>query len=158
VDLFKILLFLHVLGAIVAFGPGFAAMIVGPMVAKEPQHANFYARTQVAAGRKLITPVAISMAVTGVLMIVVRGDMAVITGGKRWLEVAILLYVVSVVVAMAYQAPAGRRLVALTSAPPAPGSPPNPAIPATARRVRIGGMVLVLLTIVIAFLMVVKPF
>ena len=31
-DLFKILLFLHVLGAIVAFGPGFASMVVGPMV------------------------------------------------------------------------------------------------------------------------------
>jgi hypothetical protein len=84
--------------------------------------------------------------------------MAAITGGKRWLETAILLYVVSVVVAMAYQAPAGRRLVELTSAPPAPGSPPDPAIPATARRVRIGGTVLVLLTVVIAFLMVVKPF
>ena len=50
------------------------------------------------------------MAVTGVLMIVVRGDLDTITGGKRWLETAIVLYVVSVVVAMAYQAPAGRRL------------------------------------------------
>ena len=158
VDLFGILLFLHVLGAIVAFGPGFVAMIVGPMAAKEPQHANFYARTQVAAGRKLITPVAISMAVTGVLMIVVRGDMASITGGKRWLETAILLYVVSVVVAMAYQAPAGRRLAALTSTPPAPGGAPDPAIPAAARRVRIGGLVLVVLTVLITFLMVVKPF
>jgi hypothetical protein len=157
VDLFGILLFLHVLGAIVAFGPGFASMIVGPMVAKEPQHANFYARTQVAAGRKLITPVAISMAVTGIAMIAVRG-WAAIKGDRFWLETAILLYVVAVVVAMAYLGPAGRRLVELTSSPPALGSPPDPAIPATARRVRIGGMVLVLLTVVIAFLMVVKPF
>ena len=49
--LFLILLFLHALGAIIAFGPGVASMVVGPMVAREPQYANFYARTQVATAR-----------------------------------------------------------------------------------------------------------
>ncbi|MEW6223472.1 MAG: DUF2269 family protein [Chloroflexota bacterium] len=157
-SLFTILLFLHVLGAIAAFGPGFASMVVGPMVAKEPQHANFYARTQLAANLKLVTPLALSMAVTGVLMIIERGGLSNITGGRRWLELAILLYVIAIVYSFAIQAPAGRRLVALTSSPPAPGSPPDPAIPATARRVRLGGMFLGLLVIVIVFLMVVKPF
>jgi hypothetical protein len=157
VDLFLILLFLHVSGAIVAFGPGFTAMVVGPMVAKEPQHANFYARTQVASGRRLITPVAISMAVTGIALILVRG-WGNIVGDRHWLEAGILLYVVAVIVAMAVQAPAGRKLVALTSQPPAPGAPPNPEIPATARRLRTGGMALMGLTVVIVFLMVAKPF
>jgi uncharacterized membrane protein len=119
VDLFMIMLFLHVLGAIVAFGPGFAAMVVGPMVAKEPQYANFYARSQVLAGRRLVTPVSISLAITGVAMILLRGWPA-LTGDKHWLEAGILLYVVAVVVAMAIQAPAGRKLVELTSQPPAP--------------------------------------
>jgi hypothetical protein len=73
VSLFVILLFLHVMGAIIAFGPGFAAMVVGPMVAKEPQHANFYARTQLAASMKLVTPASLSMAVTGILMILDLG-------------------------------------------------------------------------------------
>ena len=118
-----IMLFLHVLGAIVAFGPGFAAMVVGPMVAKEPQYANFYARSQVLAGRRLVTPVSISLAITGVAMILLRGWPA-LTGGKHWLEAGILLYVVAVVVAMAVQAPAGRKLVELTSQPPAPGAGP----------------------------------
>jgi uncharacterized membrane protein len=158
VTLFTILLFLHVLGAIVAFGPGFAAMVIGPMVAKEPQHANFYARTQGAANQRLVTPVALSLAVTGVLMIVERGGLSNITGGQRWLEVAILLYVIAMVVAMAVQAPAGRRLVQLTSTPPAPGGGPDPAIPATARRVRNGGILLTVLVVLITFLMVVKPF
>lgn len=156
-SLFTILLFLHVLGAIVAFGPGFAAMIVGPMVAKEPQHANFYARTQLATNRKLVTPVALSMAVTGILMILDVGWSNISATG-RWLEVGILLYVVSVVFAMGFQAPAGRKLVELTSTPPAPGSPPDPGIPATANRVRVGGIVLVVLTAAITFLMVAKPF
>jgi uncharacterized membrane protein len=157
VDLFLILLFLHILGAIVAFGPGFAAMVVGPMVAKEPQYANFYARTQVAAGRRLVTPVSITLAITGIAMILVRG-WAAETGGRHWLEAGIALYVVAVVVAMAVQAPAGRRLVELTSQPPAPGSGPSPELLRTATRVRTGGMILSALVVVIVFLMVAKPF
>lgn len=156
-DLFLVLLFLHVLGAIIAFGPGFASMIVGPMVAKEPQYANFYARTQVATARAIITPVSLSMAITGIGLILVRG-WADVTAGKHWLEAAILLYVVSVVVAMAVQAPAGRKLVELTSQPPAPGAGPSPELRAAVARVQQGGLVLTGLVVVITFLMVAKPF
>jgi uncharacterized membrane protein len=157
VELFTILLFLHVLGAIVAFGPGFAAMVVGPMVAREPQYANFYARTQMATARKLITPVAISMAVTGIGLIMIRG-WGTLTADRRWLEVAIVLYVVAIVYSMAVQAPAGRKLVELTATPPTPGAGPNPEVPKAASRVRNGGMILSLLTVAIVFLMVAKPF
>lgn len=152
-----LLLFLHVLAAIVAFGPGFAAMVVGPMVAREPQHANFYARTQVATSRWIITPLALSMAVTGIGMILVRGWTDIVAG-RLWLEVAIALYVVAIVFSFAVQAPAGARLVALTAAPPSPGSAPKPDVPRTARRLRNGGIFLSLLVVVIAFLMIVKPF
>lgn len=156
-DLFKLLLFLHVIAAVAAFGPGFAAMVVGPMVAKEPQHANFYARTQLTTARKLVTPLSISMAVTGIGMILVRG-WSNIVGDRHWLEVAIVFYVIAVVFSMAWQAPNGRKLVELTSTPPAPGSGPNPEIPATAKKVRQGGMILSGLVLVIVFLMVTKPF
>ena len=155
--LFQIWLFLHILGAIVAFGPGFAAMVVGPMVAREPQHANFYARTQLTTARRLVTPVALSMAVTGILMILDRG-WDVISATGNWIEVAVLLYIVAIVFSVVWQAPAGAKLVELTSTPPAPGSPPDPAIPATAKRLRNGGMLLSALVVVIAFLMVTKPF
>ena len=158
-SLFTILLFLHVIGAIIAFGPGFAAMIVGPMVAREPQHGNFYARTQLATAKKLVTPVALSMAVTGILMILVApGGYQGLIGSRTWLGVAIVLYVIAIVFAFAWQTPNGRKLVELTSTPPAPGSPPSPEIPATAGKVRTGGIVLSLLVVAIVFLMVVKPF
>jgi uncharacterized membrane protein len=157
VSLFFILLFLHALGAIIAFGPGFTSMVVGPMVAKEPQYANFYARTQVASGRAIVSPVAISMAVTGIALIAVKGWEAV-TAGKHWLELGILLYVASVVIAMAIQAPAGRKLVELTSQPPAPGTGPSPELRAAAARVRLGGMLMTMLVVAIVFLMVTKPF
>jgi hypothetical protein len=154
---FRLFLFLHVVGAIVAFGPGFAAAVAGAMVAKEPQHANFFARTQVAIGNRLVTPAALSMAVTGVLMILVLG-WSTIVGPKLWLPVAIVIYIIAIVYAVAVQAPAGRKLVELTATPPAPGSPPPPELPATARRVRTGGIALSTLIVIIVFLMVVKPF
>jgi hypothetical protein len=157
VDLFAIFLFLHVLAAIAAFGPGFAAAVVGPMVAKEPQHGNFYARTQLTVNERLVTPLALSMAVTGIAMILVRG-WTTIVGTTYWLPVGIVLYLVAIGYALAVQAPAGRKLVELTSTPPAPGSGPSPEIPATAARLRRGGMILGLLVTVIVFLMVTKPF
>ena len=156
-DLYLILLYLHILGAIVAFGPGFASMIVGPMVAKEPEHANFYARTQLATNRRMVVPVSITMAITGIALIVNRG-WGNITAGKHWLELGILLYVIALVIAMAFMAPAGRRLVELTSQPPSPGGGPSPELRSTVARVRTGGMVMGLLVVVIAFLMVAKPF
>jgi predicted integral membrane protein DUF2269 len=157
VDLFKLLLFLHVIAAIAAFGPGFAAMVVGPMVAREPQHGNFYARTQLTTARSLVTPLALSMALTGVAMVAVRGWTNIV-GTSSWLIVAIVLYVVAIAYSFAVQAPAGRKLVELTSTPPAPGAGPNPEIPATARRLRNGGILLTALVTVIVFLMVAKPF
>ncbi len=158
-QLWQFFVFLHVLGAIAAFGPGFAAMIVGPMVAKEPQHGNFYARTQVATGKKLVTPVALSMAITGILILVtVPGGYQGVVGSRLWLPVGIVLYIIAVVFAFAWQAPNGQKLVDLTSTPPAPGTPPSPEIPATAGKLRIGGIVLTILVIAIVFLMVTKPF
>ena len=154
---FRLFLFLHVTGAIVAFGPGFAAAVAGAMVAKEPQHANFFARQQLAVANRLVTPAALSMAVTGILMIAVLGWSSVV-GNRLWLPVGIVLYVIAIVFAVAVQAPAGRRLVDLTATPPAPGSPPPPELPATAKRVRQGGMLLSVLVLIIVFLMVVKPF
>jgi Predicted integral membrane protein (DUF2269) len=154
---FRLFLFLHVTGAIVAFGPGFAAAVAGAMVAKEPQHANFFARQQLAVATRLVTPAAFSMAITGILMIAVLG-WSTIVGNRLWLPVGIVLYVIAIVFSVAVQAPTGRRLVDLTATPPAPGSPPPPELPATAKRVRQGGIFLSALVLVIVFLMVVKPF
>jgi hypothetical protein len=159
VSLWQIFVFLHILGAIVAFGPGFAAMIVGPMVAKEPQHGNFYARTQLATNKRMVTPVALSMAVTGILILLtIPGGYQGVVGSRLWLPVAVVLYIIAVVFAFAWQAPNGEKLVHLTSTPPAPGTPPNAEIPATAGKVRVGGIVLSLLIVAIVFLMVTKPF
>jgi len=152
--LFPYLLFLHVLGAIVAFGFGFAAPLIGPMAAAEPQHGNFVARLNLRVNTRLVRPAALSMAVTGVAMILVLGlDLT----KNLWLDIAIVLYVIAVVYATFVQGKNGERLVELTSTPPGPGGP-SPEIPSTVKKLQQGGIVLSVLILSIIFLMVVKPF
>ena len=122
------LLFLHVMGAILAFGPTFAYSIMGAMAGREPQHANFSARQVAAIGDKLVYPLAIFQGVTGVLLIIASGRDLV---NERWLGLAIILYAITLIYALTVQRNALHHLIEMTSTPPAPGSPPNPEIPAT---------------------------
>ncbi len=149
-----LLLFLHVMGAILAFGPTFAYSIMGAMAGREPQHANFSARQVEAIGNKLVYPLAIFQGVTGVLLIVASGRNLTT---EKWLGIAIVLYAIALTYALTVQRNALHRLIELTSTPPAPGSAPSPQIPATVKKIQRGGMFLGLMIVVIVFLMVVKP-
>lgn len=149
-----LLLFLHVMGAILAFGPTFAYSIMGAMAGREPQHANFSARQVEAIGNKLVYPLAIFQGVTGVLLIVASGRNLTT---EKWLGIAIVLYAIALTYALTVQRNALHRLIELTSTPPAPGSAPSPEIPATVKKIQRGGMFLGLMIVVIVFLMVVKP-
>ena len=60
-----LLLFLHVFGAIVAFGPTYAFMFLGPMSGREPQHANFAIRFQHLISSRVILPLAFPAVVAG---------------------------------------------------------------------------------------------
>jgi uncharacterized membrane protein len=148
------LVFLHVLGAIIAFGPTFAYSIMGSMAGKEPQHANFSTRQVAAIGDRLVYPLAIFQGITGVLIVVAAGYDVM---SKAWLAVAIVLYLFTLTFALTVQRNAVHHLIEVTSAPPAPGTPPNPEIPATVKRIQRGGMLLGIMIVVIVFLMVVKP-
>lgn len=172
--LFPYVLFLHVLGAILAFGPTFAYSILGAMGGREPQHANFALRVTAAIGTKLVYPLAIFQGVTGVALILIGG---VPLMSRPWLLVAIVLYVMLLAYAFTVQRDTLHELIDMTSAPPsaggatAPGMPPPagsagttpgpggppPAMMALVRKVQRGGMFMGLTVTVIVFLMVVKP-
>ncbi|OGO55594.1 MAG: hypothetical protein A2Z32_04285 [Chloroflexi bacterium RBG_16_69_14] len=148
------LLFLHVMGAILAFGPTFAYSIMGAMAGREPQHANFSARQTEAIGNKLVYPMAIFQGITGVLLILATSiDLRAAT----WLGIGIVLYAIALTYGLTVQRHALLHLIELSSTPPAPGTAPSPEIPATVRKVQRGGMLLGVLIVVIVFLMVVKP-
>lgn len=149
------LIFLHVLSAIVAFGPTFAFAVYGAQGGREPQHANFMARANHHVSDRLVLPVILSMPVTGLLIVWTAGiDLL----AAHWLLVAIVIYASAVAFSILVQRPATIRLVELTAAPPPPGaSGPPPELPATVQRIQRGGMILGLAVIVIVALMVVRP-
>ncbi len=153
--LFPYLLFLHVLGAIVAFGPTFAYSIMGAIAGREPQHANFSARQTAAINNALVYPLAGVQAVTGVLVFISAPSSEFTTGW--WLALAILLYIVAFTFSLTVQRNALHRLIALTGTPPSPTTPPSTEIPATVRKIVRGGIFTGVLIVAIVFLMVVKP-
>jgi uncharacterized membrane protein len=155
-SLFTIVLFLHVLGAILAFGPTFAYSISGAMGGKEPQHANFAMRVSEATGQRLVYPLAILQGVTGVALILI-GNIPVFS--TPWLLLGITLYVIALGYALTVQRNALHHAIELTSAPPPAGAPAGspPELMATVQKIQRGGMFLGLLIVVIVFLMVVKP-
>jgi uncharacterized membrane protein len=151
------LIFIHVLSAIVAFGPTFAFGVYGAQAGKEPQHANFMARASHHVGDRVVLPVALSMPISGLLIVLAAGINLL---GTRWLLLAIALYIVAISYVLLVQRPATIRLVELTSGPPPSGGAsvgPPPAVVETVGKIRRGGMILGLLIVIIVALMVVKP-
>ena len=157
-----ILLFLHIMGAIVAFGPTYAFILLGPMAGREPQHANFALRYQYLVSTRVIAPLAVFQGITGLLIV---WWAKINLFATTWLLVAIVLYVIALVISFGILIPTARKLLAATSAPPPPPEPgaappsgPPPHIAALVRRARMAGMVNAILVLVIVFLMVTKPF
>ena len=151
------ILFLHVMGAILAFGPTFAYSIMGSMAGKEPQHANFSSRQVEAIGNRLVYPLAVFQGITGVLLLIA---LQIEPQKQPWLVAGIILYLIAITYALTVQRNALHHLIELTSTPPPPGTPPGPPPPevlATVKKIQRGGMLLGLLIVIIVFLMVVKP-
>ena len=155
--LLPFVLFLHVMGAILAFGPPFAFSFMGGMAGKEPQHANFSARQTALISNRLVYPLAIFQGITGLLLIWI-GNISIMD--RAWLVIAILLYLIAITYSLTVQRTALHHVIEMTSTPPPPGTPPGPpppALMAEIRKVQRGGMLLGTLIVVIVFLMVVKP-
>jgi uncharacterized membrane protein len=152
--MFQLWLFLHILGAIVAFGFGFYAPVYGAMLSGEPQHGNWYLRASKRVSDVVVIPVGISMAVTGVLLVMSSGGVERFS--ELWLALAIVLYVIALLIVFLRQRPTVSKLIELTSTPPGPGGPPAD-VPVLLSRTRRYGMVLVVLIIAIVALMVAKP-
>ena len=157
-----LLLFLHIGGAILAFGPTFTFPILGPMAGREPQHVSFALRFQMAVARRLIVPLALLQGITGALLIW-RIGFDLLTRG--WLLLSIALYLGLLVLSIGVGLPNLRRLIDATSGPP-PTPPPDaparhgppPHIAAMVKKGRQIGMIQAATIVVIVFLMVTKPF
>jgi predicted integral membrane protein DUF2269 len=155
--LFPYLLFLHVLGAIVAFGPTFAFPFIGAMGGAEREHANFATRVSNTLAHRLVYPIGITLPITGAAMILVRG-INLADRAYWWLSLAIVLYVIAYGYSFFVQGKLVGRVIEITSTPPPPGaSGPPPELLALVPRIQRGGMATSILLVTIIFLMVVKP-
>ena len=95
-----IFLTIHILTAIVAFGPSFAFPLISSFAAKEPQHGLFAIRLIDLMERRMILPAALTMPVSGALLVWSEGiDLL----GTHWLLAAITLYAVAITFAFAVQ-------------------------------------------------------
>ena len=175
-----LLLFLHISAAIIAFGPSYTIPLTARMAATEPEHRNFLARMNLMISTRVTFPLALTMAITGGLMVIV-GHIPV----TLWLQVAIVLYVGLLAYSYFVQIPLSRKIIAEMSkarpplpaaaatppaaapgtapvgptpvAPVPPPAGPSPALAAMIQRVKLGGMAMGVVTLVIVALMVWKP-
>jgi len=150
-----IFLFLHVMGAIVAFGPTYSFPIIGAHGGKEPQHANFAARLTEAITDQRVIPLAIFQGITGLVLIYLTGYNPFT---QLWLGVGIVLYLIAIGYALFIQRPTSLRIIELSSSPPPPGAAgPPPELMAAVRKAQRGGALLGILVVIIVILMVTKP-
>ena len=152
----SLFLFLHIGGAIVAFGPTIAFPFIGASAAKEPMHGNFALRVNSHLVERVVEPGAAFVFLMGVGLIVTRGYNPITT---LWLAVAIVLFLIVFFYNLLVQLPRSRRMIELTSGPPPEGAngPPPEFVELGGKAAR-GGMLSTVGLFVILFLMVFKPF
>lgn len=154
-DLVPWLLVLHVLAAIVAIGPNFAYATIRAMGRNEPPHANFATRISHAISAKLVYPVGLVIPATGLAMIVILG-LDLTSRAFWWLDIAIATYATVYLYSYFVQRSIVERIIELTSVPPPPEGYPA-ELPALATRAQRGGTAMLVLLVIVASLMVVKP-
>ena len=153
-SLFPWLLFLHVLAALVAIGPNFAYVTIRGMGRREPAHANFATRVSHEISARLVYPVGLVIPITGIAMILVVG-IDLTSRVFWWLDLAIVLYASVYLYSFFVQRRIVERIIELTSVPMPKGPPPE--LPPLAVRAQRGGTAMLVLLVVVAGLMVVKP-
>jgi hypothetical protein len=155
----SIFLYLHIGGAIVAFGPTIALPFMAAKAAKEPIHGNFVLRVTEFLVSRVVEPGAGFVFLMGVGLIWTREWNPFTT---LWLSLAIILFLITISFSLFVQAPVVKRMIGLTSGPPpapaegAPAGPP-PEFIALSKRAAMGGQFMLLMLFSMLFLMVFKP-
>lgn len=153
---FELWLTLHILAAIVAFGPTFVFPIMGPAVGRHPEHAGFGLEIMEVIETRLVIPFALTMPLSGLGLIrTARVDVF----ASQWLLWAIVLYVIALGIAFGNQVPATAGMLKIVRSAQAGGLSEDAGrrMGALAARARTGGMLLTVLLITIVVLMIWRP-
>lgn len=143
-------LFLHVLAAIIAFGPIFVFPIVGVLAAKQPQHIALALAINHAIEQRLVIPIGATMLISGAGLIWTANISFFTT---PYLIVAVALYLAALGIGSGVLLPNTQKMVDIIEG----GGGPTPEL---FRRIKISqqfGGALTVAFLVIVFLMVIKP-
>lgn len=178
--LFPWLLFVHVMGAILAFGPTYAFGTYAGLAAQERGPAlSFNNRARGLVTRRMVTPGTLIVIASGALMIWAR-DIPWLDPYFRWLQLSIVLVLGMLAWNLVVSVPRQRRIAELgaqaaaaataraadgnaSGGPPGAGGPPPgaagppPEMAALIGKVRRDGKAMGVLVVFVVFLMVVKP-
>lgn len=153
-DLYKAVLVLHILTALVGLG----AVFFNGLYATQARAGAGAEGLAVAETNFRVSKVAewfiYGILVTGVLMVLMSDD--VYGFGQTWIWLSLVLYVVGLGVSHGLMIPSARRMLALMREAPTSGAAPAD-FAAIERRMAIGGGFLNALTVVLIVLMVWKP-
>jgi hypothetical protein len=167
---------IHILTAIVAFGPTFVLGVIAAMAAQEPQHGLFALRLTGRIERRVVIPAALTMPISGGLLV---WSEKLNLASSHWLLLAIGLYVVAIAFAVGIQLRTVERMIevagrlvdqrpALAAGPGAALARPETAsargyatpaaeLAALGVRARNGGLFLLVMVVFIVSLMAGKP-
>jgi hypothetical protein len=162
---YGILLFLHILCAILGFGP----LALNGLYGQQAAHRRGPAGVAIGQANFAVSKVA-EIFVYGVfvfgILLVLTAENDVIGFGDAWVWLSILLFVLALGFSHARQIPNARRMNALAEElattegpPPGQGGPPPQALEmeTLGKQLAIGGAFLNLMLLIILFLMIFKP-
>jgi hypothetical protein len=157
-DLYTILLFVHITAAVIAFGATFAFPIIDAVVRRSDLNAlPIWNDAQNVIGMRLITPGATVVLLTGIYMAVDRWDDA----GGFWFSAAGVIVIALLGLGHGFFAPNARKMAAQARTDLAGGAAERGAMSAEyealAKRTQMVGMVASLLVLTALLLMVWKP-
>ena len=146
---YLIVKYIHILAAIVAvgFNVSYAVWIIRAQ--REPAHQSFALKGIKFIDDRIANPAYGLLLVTGLLMVFLGGYSLT----TLWIDVALVLYVVLIVLAVRFYTPALRDQIKLAEA----GDTTSAAFVSLARRGQIVGQALGLIVLVILAMMVFKP-
>lgn len=147
---YSVVLSIHVMAVVLAFGVTFAYPIMGPFIAqKHPGSLRALHEVQDRIGKFLITPAATLALATGIYM---ASDHDLFD--RVWVQVPMGIIIVLLGLGGAFFSPNERKAAELA---PGEGQPPSPEYLAVVGRVAKVGMLASLLVLVAVFLMITKP-
>jgi uncharacterized membrane protein len=156
--MFRIFLFIHVLSAIVAFGPNFSIPIMAAWIQKnDPGGTEFLLKMGNVLGRRQIGPASALLLLSGIGLILTTNRPIT----QPWLAGGIVLYLIAMGLGIFVQTPSSNRMIRIAKGDlEGLNIPPDGAFQALmqeVKRSRVVGTILMVLFLIILALMIWKP-